>query len=247
MTSFHRPAAGCLALVGDRSPHVASHNRIPALLEALRRQDGLALDAYWMPTEEVEDAADDGGLDGFDGFWLLPGSPYRSEAGALAAVRTARERAIPFLGTCAGFQHALLEFARHVGGVTGAAHAETTPNGEELVIVPLACSLAGHEGAVQTLPGSLAEQILGADRRVERYHCSYGANPVYLDALRAHGLRFTGVDDDGQVRIAELADHPFFFATLFQPELAGDGSQPHSIIRALAAAVVEHASVGVAS
>jgi CTP synthase (UTP-ammonia lyase) len=43
-------------------------------------------------------------------------------------------------------------------------------------------------------------------------------------------------------RIAELPDHPFFLATLFQPELAGDGTRPHPIIRALAAAAATRSS-----
>src|SRR5689334_9321339 len=97
-----------IALVGDKSPSVRSHARIPVLLEALRERDGLALDAYWIPTTEAT------GLEGFDGVWMVPGSPYRSEAGAVNAVRAAREHRIPFLGTCGGFQHTLLEYARDV-------------------------------------------------------------------------------------------------------------------------------------
>ena len=53
---------------------------------------------------------------------------------------------------------------------------------------------------------------------------------------------FSGFDDSGQVRIAELPGHPFFVGTLFQPELHGDGSQPHPIIVAFAAAAAQHAA-----
>ncbi|MFE0132017.1 hypothetical protein ACFWY6_10635 [Streptomyces sp. NPDC059037] len=228
-----------LALVGDRSPGVRAHTRIPGLLDALAQRDQLVLDAYWIPTQDAEDAD---GLSGFDAIWLVPGSPYRSEAGAIAAARTAREQGIPFLGTCGGFQHALLEFARGVCGLSGVDHAENRPEGDDLLVVPLACSLVGHEGVVKVVAGSLAERVLGAERTVERYHCSYGLSPAYLNVLRAHGLRFSGVDEAGDVRMAELTDHPFFLATLFQPELAGDGTRPHPIIRALAAAAVDHAA-----
>lgn len=239
MTEFPNAPAAHLALVGDRTPAVRSHGRIPLLLEALHRRDGLAIDPYWIPTEDVEG----GTLDGFDAIWLVPGSPYRSEAGALAAVRTARERAIPFLGTCGGFQHALLEFARNVCGLVGVEHAENRPDADDLLILPLACSLVGHQGTIRVARGSLAERILGVEQTVERYHCSYGAiNPAHLDALHANGLRFTGHDQDGQVRVAELPDHRFFLATLFQPELAGDGTRPHPIVRALATAAVAHAT-----
>ncbi|MFJ6937793.1 hypothetical protein [Streptomyces sp. NPDC101132] len=230
-----------IALVGDRSPHVTSHVRVPGLLAALAERDRLVLDAYWIPTADAEAEAASGALAGFDAVWVLPGSPYASEAGAVAAVRTAREAGIPFLGTCGGFQHALLEYARNVCGLAAAAHAENDPEAEDPLIAPLACSLVGHEGVVRVVPGSLAESVLGAERSVERYHCNYGPDPLHLPALQAHGLVLSGRDEDGQVRIAELPGHPFYLATLFQPELHGDGSRPHPVVRALAAAAVEHA------
>ena len=221
--------SGRLALVGDRSPHVRSHARIPGLLQQLEERDHLDLDVYWVPTGES--------VEGFDGIWLLPGSPYRSEAGAIQAVRTAREQGIPFLGTCAGFQHAMLEFARNVCGATGVRHGESTPDADDLLIVPLQCSLAGHEGAVQITPNTKAAQLLGVERSMERYHCSYGLDSSRLDLLQEHGMVFSGYDDEGDPRIAELPGHPFFLATLFQPELAGDGARPHPFVQAFARAV----------
>ncbi|WP_145887949.1 glutamine amidotransferase-related protein [Streptomyces sp. BK340] len=229
-----------LALVGDRSPSNRAHVRMPWLLDELAQRDRLVLDAYWISSEDAE-APD--ALDGFDAIWLVPGSPYRSEAGAVAAIRTARERKIPFLGTCGGFQHALVEYARNVCGLTNASHAENQPLGDDKVIIPMGCSLVGHEGTVLVEPGSLAERVLGAERTVERYHCSYGPNPDYVDILRGRGLCFSGADDAGEVRIAELPDHPFFFATLFQPELASPGTLTHPIMRAMATAANEHAAM----
>ncbi len=164
-----------LALVGDRSEAVRSHARIPVLLETLRIRDGLDLDAYWIPTEDAEED-----LTGFDAIWVLPGSPYRSEAGVLAAIRSARANGIPFLGTCGGFPHALLEFARNVCGLARAGHAENTPGpaDEDALVIPLACSLVGHEGTVHVTAGSRAAQLLGADRTQARYHCNYAPTPA---------------------------------------------------------------------
>ncbi|MFI6764700.1 hypothetical protein [Streptomyces sp. NPDC050355] len=233
-----------IALVGDRSDAVRSHARIPGLLEAIRVRDGLDLDAYWIATQDAGQ-----GMDGFDAVWVLPGSPYRSEAGALAAIRAARESGIPFLGTCGGFQHALLEFARNVCGLDRAAHSENDPGAaaEQAVLVPLACSLVGHEGTVRVTAGSRAAALIGTDRASARYHCNYGLNSDYLDVLRAHGLTFTGTDESGEVRIAELPTHHFFLATLFQPELDGDGTRAHPLITGLARAAVDHATGGAAT
>ncbi|WP_112246916.1 CTP synthase C-terminal region-related (seleno)protein [Kribbella monticola] len=231
--------SGRIALIADRSPHVRSHQRVPSLLTNLRERDQLDLDVYWIPTTEV------GALDGFDGIWLLPGSPYESESGAIAAVRAARESGTPFLGTCGGFQHAMLEFARNVCGAAQVQHGENHPEAEDQLIVALECSLDGHEGPIQVQPGTLAAELLGVERSVERYHCSYGLDSGRLDLLREHGLVFSGFDDSGDVRIAELPSHPFFLATLFQPELAGDGSRPHPLIRGFARAAAARAAVRV--
>ncbi len=227
-----------VALIGDRSANVMAHTRIPVIMDALLARESIALDPYWIATTDVSDCD----LSRFDAIWLMPGSPYASFDGALAAAKTAREHGIPFLGTCGGFQHALIEFARDVCGLQGAENAEVTPDAAEQLIILLECSLKGHEEAVMVVPGTLAAKISGAGRRTERYHCSYGLNPDYLEALASGGLRFSGFDDSGQVRIAELPGHPFFLCTLFQPELHGDGTQPHPAIRAFAAAAVHRAA-----
>jgi CTP synthase (UTP-ammonia lyase) len=227
-----------IALVGDRSANVRAHARIPAVVDALLRRDAIALDPYWIATPDV--AACD--LGRFDAIWLVPGSPYDSADGAIAAVRTARERRIPFLGTCGGFQYALLEFARNVCELPDVENAEVTPEADDHLIVQLECSLKGHEEAVMIVPGTRAAKISGPGRRTERYHCDYGLNAAYLDRLSQGGMRFSGFDDSGRVRIAELPGHPFFVGTLFQPELHGDGTQPHPIIVAMAEAATEHAA-----
>lgn len=227
-----------IALVGDRSANVRAHARIPGLIDALLRRDSIALDPYWIATPDAVDCD----LAGFDAIWIVPGSPYESAEGAIRAARVAREERIPLLGTCGGFQHALLEYARDVCGLSDVENAEVTPEAEHQLIVPLECSLMGHEEAVMIAPGTLAARICGAGRRVERYHCNFGLNAEYLEALILGGLRFTGFDDSGNVRIMELPGHPFFIGTLFQPELQGDGTQPHLIITAFGTAAARHAA-----
>ena len=226
-----------IALVGNRSQSVRAHTRVPAIVEALRRRDGIVVDPYWIPSEDAEDPSV---LEGFDGIWVVPGSPYRSAEGAIVATRFARERGVPFLGTCGGFQHAILMLARDLSGIPDAAHEEYGPEGE-LVVVALECSLAGHEGGIRYEPGSLVGQIMGAERSVERYHCAYGVAPPYIERLEAAGVRFGARDEQGDVRALELPGHPFFLGTLFQPELAGDGLRAHPVVRAFASACVAQA------
>jgi CTP synthase (UTP-ammonia lyase) len=222
-------ATAKLALVGDRSPSVRAHGRIPLLIDALRKRDGIVLDPYWIPSTEADDLQD------FDGIWVVPGSPYSDPDKVVGAVRTARERQIPFLGTCGGFQHAILELAASRAGMHNPLHAEYGIE-EGAVIVELECSLVGHEGPIAYTPGTLIQRIAGVDRSLERYHCSYGIAPGSVKTLQAAGVIFGAHDQDGAPRALELADHPFFLGTLFQPELAGDGTRAHPVIRAFAEA-----------
>ncbi|MFG2556235.1 hypothetical protein ACGFWF_40850 [Streptomyces sp. NPDC048581] len=226
----------CVALVGDRASHVRAHSHVPQLLAAIADSHDLLIDTYWVRTSDVDERS----LKEFDAIWLVPGSPYRSEKGAVEAARIARVHGIPFLGTCGGFQHAMLEFARNECGFPDIGHAENAPWADEHLIIPLACSLMAWEGAVHVQSGSLAERILGTDLIMGRYQCAYGLSSAYHDVLQQHGMRWSGVDEDGEVRIAELPDHPFFLATLFQPELAKDDESAQAITAALATAAVAH-------
>ena len=236
--AIHRPPR--LALVGDRSPAVQAHQRIPALVSALSTAAGPAIEVYWLHSTDIA-APDD--VAGFDGVWVVPGSPYQSTHGVLAAIRAARTREIPFLGTCGGFQHLLLEFARDVCGLTSAGTAEESADAAEQLIVPLKCSLLGEESTVVIGPGTLAATVMGPGPTTERYFCRYGLNPDYLDILQRHGLVFSGHDDRGEVRLTELPGHPFCMASLFQPELSSDPTWVHPLIAAFAAAVRSHAAV----
>ena len=233
------PSPPRLALVGDRSPTVLAHERIPTILAALGSGGGDPLDAYWLHSSSIDNDTD---LSGFDGIWVIPGSPYANPAGVFHAITTAREHGIPFLGTCGGFQHMLLEFAQNVCGLLDLHHGETEPESANLLLVPLACSLLGEEDGVTIVAGTMAAHIMGAGPTTERYFCSFGLNDEYLPALEAGGLVVSGRDGTGAMRVGELSGHPFFLGSLFQPELASDTMWIHPLLRAFAEAVRTHAA-----
>jgi CTP synthase (UTP-ammonia lyase) len=227
-----------VGLVGDRSDNVRAHRAIPKALDGAARRAGLNVTHTWLPTETLTGAAVDR-LAEFDGLWCVPGSPYTSMQGALAAIRRARESGIPLLGTCGGFQHALIEIARNVAGIASADHEESSPNAEELVVHRLACALREDEREVRLLPGSRLATIYESSTIREGYQCSFGVNPKYRTLLERAGVRFTAFDEDGDPRAFELAGHPFFLATLFQFELAAlRGATPPVVVTFLRAAGV---------
>jgi CTP synthase (UTP-ammonia lyase) len=92
-------------------------------------------------------------------------------------------------------------------------------------------------------PGTRAAAVMGPGPTTERYFCRYGLNPDYLDILQRNGLVFSGRDEHGDVRVAEIPGHPFCIASLFQPELSSDRTWVHPLIAAFTAAVRAHATV----
>jgi CTP synthase (UTP-ammonia lyase) len=233
------PIPARLAIVGDYDPAMFTHRAIDDALAHVRELREHALEWSWIGTSSVANGGEEQ-LAVLDAVWLAPGSPYESLDGALAAVRFARERSIPFLGVCGGFQHAVLEFARDVAGIQEAEHAESNPETKTPVIAPLACSLVGKSGPVFLDPTCRTASIYGRWRIVERYHCSYGVNPTYRAAIERAGLRFVGEDDHGDARVIELPGHPFFIATLFQPQLESSAGSPAPLVRALVDAAIHH-------
>jgi CTP synthase (UTP-ammonia lyase) len=230
-----------IALIGDFDPAVTAHQAIPRALALAGARLGFDVAGEWVGTESLA-----GGLHGTavmlcQGIWCVPATPYRSEAGALLAIRHAREHLRPFLGTCGGFQHALLEYARDVLRVEGAAHAESEPDAAAPVIAPLACELVEVSGEVLLVPGTRLARIYGADRAEETYHCRYGLSPRHARLLEQGPLRIVARDRAGEVRAVELDGHPFFVATLFQPERSALAGRTHPLIEAFVEAAARTA------
>jgi len=222
-----------IALVGDFNPDVTAHQAIP---KALALAGGNDVQPEWLATEAAEAAP----LDDYAGFWCVPASPYRSMEGALRVIRFARENQRPFLGTCGGCQHAVLEFARNVLHIVKAGHKESDPTTPEPVITNLACSLIEAAETLHVVKGTRFHAIYGVDEIGETYHCSYGLNPDYIPQLEKGGLRVGILGPNGEPRAVELASHPFFFGTLFQPERSSLTGQRHPLVTAF----VQAAGVG---
>jgi len=219
-----------IAIVGDlnasNSSHIATNDTIAHCSAAL----GFPVEFRWLGTEELVRPDGLKQLAGFSGLWIAAGSPYNNMDGALLAIRTAREGRIPLLGTCGGFQHIILEYARNILGFADAQHEETDPQASRLVISRLACSLVGRSMTVTLQSGSLVARIYGRTCVQEEYRCNFGVNPDYEDILRSSPLRIVGSDAEGVVRAVELTGHPFFVGTLFVPQHTSTPSNPHPLV-----------------
>ncbi|WP_280240577.1 CTP synthase C-terminal region-related (seleno)protein [Nocardia abscessus] len=217
-----------VAIIGDYDASFAPHQATDAALQHAATQLGVGVEARWLATEPLE--ADLTEVEAADVLWCAPGSPYRSLAGALAALRYGRERGIPTLGTCGGCQHMVIEYARHVLGFQDAQHAEYDPYASNLFVSELTCSLAGKTMPVTLTAGTRVANLYGKAEVEEQYYCNFGLNPAHQSTLNDGGFLVTGVDGDGEARVLELPEHPFYMATLFVPQARSRPDLPHPLI-----------------
>ncbi len=182
---------------------------------------------------------------------LVPGGfGERGFMGKLEAVRYARENKVPYLGICLGLQCAVIEYARHKAGMADASstewHGDTCYPVISLVDEWLdeggdrqQRSALDNKGGTMRLglqacdlvTQSLAHAVYGMQTIFERHRHRYEVNPHYFDTLEQAGLHISGRSKDGLVEMVELprADHPWFLACQFHPELRSTPRAPHPI------------------
>jgi len=219
-----------IAIVADYDSNNRTHAATTEAIEHCSAALGSPIEHRWIGTEQL--AAPDGAslLTGCGGIWIGPGSPYKSMEAALRTIRMAREHGIPLLGTCGGFQHIVLEYARNVLGYADAEHAETQPGASRLFISRLACSLVGRTMTITLQPKSMVARLYGRTTVQEQYQCNFGVNAEYVETLRSSALKIVGSDDEGVVRAVELPEHPFFVGSLFLPQMSSTRSAPHPLV-----------------
>ncbi len=232
------PRSVRVGIVGDRNTKNPTHLGTDEAFRHAGKTLEIDIHVGWVPTTRLADFAERE-LARCDGVLVAPGSPYQSMEGALNAIRWAREKDIPILGTCGGFQHMIVEFARNVLGVAGADHAEQHPQAEHLYVTPLACSLVGKTEPVTILPGSHALRIYGKGESEERFYCNFGLNPAHRRAIEEGGFRASGIDRNGEVRVMEHARNRFCFGTLFVPQMSSTPERPHPLVLGLVEAASE--------
>jgi CTP synthase (UTP-ammonia lyase) len=217
-----------IAVVGDRNPAYVTHRELDA--ELARLPAGVR--AEWLPSERAREA-----IDGpWDGLWVAPGTPYHDDDAVLAAIDHARRDGLPLLGTCGGFQYAAIVLGRELACVD-ARHAELEPDAPEPFVAQLSCSLVGELRPVTAVPGTRVAALLGTAPFEGFHFCGYGLTPSATAALERAGVRVAAHAPDAGVEALELPDHPFFVATLFQPQIGAAAGAPRSpLVEAFVAA-----------
>lgn len=217
-----------IAIIGDYDPLRPRHLATEAALEHAAVSIGLKIKKTWVSTSQINAESAHVLLDCFDAYFGAPGEAVSLE-GALQGIRYARESFKPYLGTCAGFGHAVLEFARSVVGIQNATSAEWDSHSPQLVLTQLSCLVAGKKMKVKVKTGTLAHKLYGTSEIVEEHHCHYGIDSKYRSLLNHVGLRISATDMNDEPRIVELPSRVFYLATLFVPQTSSTPTNPHPL------------------
>ena len=218
-----------IALIGDYNASVTAHQAIPKALNIAARVNQVNVEFEWLDTAGLVGNISET-LAGYQGIWCVPASPYENMDAALTAIRYAREAQLPFLGTCGGYQHAILEYAKNVLNLGDADNAEVNPDTPFPLISQLVCALVEQSGEINLLENSRINAIYNQKIINEKYHCSYGFNRDYLNLFDGSDLLISGLDAQDDPRVIELVNHRFFIGTAFQPERSSLNGNTHPLI-----------------
>ncbi|MGM9557750.1 MAG: CTP synthase [Oscillospiraceae bacterium] len=238
-----------IALVGK---YTQLHDAYLSVVEALFHA-GTANDAIvrikWVDSEQLTAGTAGGALDGCAGVLVPGGFGDRGIEGMILAAQYAREHGVPYLGICLGMQIAVIEFARHVAGLSGANSAEFAPATPHPVIalMPDQQGITAKGGTMRLgayqcvlAPDSRAASLYGARDISERHRHRYEFNNNYRETLTAAGLRLAGQSPDGRlVELVELPEHPFFTGCQFHPEFKSRPNRAHPLFHGFVAAALQ--------
>lgn len=238
-----------IGIIGDFNPDFRSHHATTDSLQHAAAKLGLKVESEWLPTPSLVEEGATKKLESFDGLWASPGSPYKNMDGMLKGIEFARSRDWPFLGTCGGFQYAVIEFARNVLGIKDADTAENNSGSKNVVMYPVACAipdraanapkLSGVVPEIRIRPGSYLQTFYSQEVIQEEFFCNFELNPDYEWCSIEAGFPIAARGPNGEVRAIESPTHRFFIATLFQPQLSSKSDKPHPLVIAFVQAAAD--------
>jgi len=238
-----------IAVLGDFDPKSPTLPAIDKSLQHAAAKLDSMVEAQWLATPSLLEPGAEKLLEGFDGIWAAPGSPYKSFDGMLKGIEFARRRDWPFLGTCGGFQYALIECVRNVLGIKDADSAENNSGSKNIIIYPVACAvpnrgkdapkLSGAIPEIRLRPGSYLHSFYTQDTVTEEFFCNFEVNPEYEWATMEAGFPVVARGPQGEIRAIESPTHRFYIATLFQPQLSSKPGKPHPVVLAFVQAAAD--------
>jgi CTP synthase len=210
------------------------------------------VDVKWIHSERLTKDNISSELEGVNGILVAPGFGSRGISGKIEAVRFARENNIPFLGICLGMQCAVIEFARHVIGLSDAHTTEIAEHCQHPVISMMEeQKKVSDKGGTMRLgayscqlkPETKIATAYNSERIFERHRHRFEFNSEYLKEFEANGMMAVGHNPEtGLVEAVELTNHPWFVGVQYHPEYKSTVAAPHPLFVAFIKASNGHKS-----
>ncbi len=246
-----------IALVGKYVDLTESYKSLSEALIHAGIHQRTRIRIHYVDSERIETEGVDCLYD-MDAILVPGGFGKRGVEGKISAIRHAREKGVPYLGICLGMQLAVVEFARHCAHLAKAHSTEFESDTPHPVIALItefhhADGRVEHRSAQSDLggtmrlggqecmleKGSLAQQIYGQERIVERHRHRYEVNNQYLGALQSAGLKVSGRSAlQDLCEMIELPDHPWFVACQFHPEFTSTPRIGHPLFQSFVEAAL---------
>ena len=248
-----------IGMVGKYVDLTESYKSLNEAVSHAGAQNRTQVNISYIDSSTLENG-DFSSLENLDAILVPGGFGDRGIEGKIAAIQFARENKIPYLGICLGMQLAVIEFARHVAGLSDAHSSEFSDDTKHPVIA-LITEWQAEDGSIEKrgadsdLGGSmrlgaqrcnlventLASHVYGSDNVFERHRHRYEFNNHYRQQLEEAGLIISGKSSDGNlVEMIELKDHPWFLACQFHPEFTSTPRDGHPLFADYIRAALEH-------
>ena len=241
--SYKNPDSKVLiAMCGKYTELIDSYKSVLESFVHAGVENNTRVNIKWVKTEKIiDDKTASRQFKNVDGILILPGFGSRGGEGKIMSSKFARENNIPFLGICLGMQCAIIDFARNVCGLEGANSTEFNKRTKHPVIDLMESQRAIKiKGGTMRLgaydcniePGTKAFAAYRSKNVSERHRHRFEVNNRYRKKLQKEGLIISGVNEDlGVVETIEIADHPWFVAGQFHPELKSRVNKSHPLFR----------------
>jgi len=238
-----------IAVVGKYAEHKDAYKSIYESIDHAGIANEAQIRIGRIQSADIEREGAEKLLSGYQGILIPGGFGDRGIEGKVESIKYARERGIPFFGICLGMQCAVIEYGRHVLGLTGAHSSEfnkDTPH-------PVICLLDEQQNITQMggtmrlgsqpatlMADSKAEAAYGQQSIEERHRHRYEFNNEYRTQFEDGGMVFSGTrPDGGLVEIIEVPTHPWFLAVQFHPEFKSKPLQAHPLFSGFVGAAVQ--------
>jgi CTP synthase len=215
-----------IAMVGKYVTLADSYVSVNQALKHAGAKLGKTVSIDWIDSESINGGVEK--LSKYNGIIVPGGFGERGAEGIIEAANFAREKNIPYLGICFGFQLAAVAFGRYVCNFKDSNSTELDPNTTNPVVDLLpeqktvsnmggSLRLGAHEILVKN--DTLAYKTYNTAKVMRRHRHRYEINKKYLDIFEKNGMIFSAESDNAKrMEILEIPSHKFYFGVQFHPE-----------------------------